>query len=106
MILKVVSEKASLAVSAIHEISEASSSQVLAIGEINQGLTQVSSVVQTNAATAEESSASSEEMAAQAEMLNQAVGKFSLSDGEPVINRYESPAFVTSAKIDYSSDKY
>lgn len=106
VILKVVSEKASLAVSAIHEISEASSSQVLAIEEINQGLTQVSSVVQTNAATAEESSASSEEMAAQAEMLNQAVGKFSLSDGEPVINRYESPAFVTSAKIDYSSDKY
>jgi len=106
VILKVVSEKASLAVSAIHEISEASSSQVLAIGEINQGLTQVSSVVQTNAATAEESSASSEEMAAQAEMLNQAVGRFSLSDDEPVINRFENPAFVTSAKIDYSSDKY
>ena len=95
-----------MAVSAIHEISEASSSQVLAIGEINQGLTQVSSVVQTNAATAEESSASSEEMAAQAEMLNQAVGRFSLSDDEPVINRFENPAFVTSAKIDYSSDKY
>lgn len=106
VILKVVSEKASLAVAAIHEIAEASSSQVLAIEEINQGLTQVSSVVQTNAATAEESSASSEEMAAQAEMLNQEVGKFRLSNGESVINRNESNTFSISEKIDYSSDKY
>ena len=76
LILKTVSEKAQLAVQAIHEIEASSSHQVNAISEINYSLSQVSSVVQNNAATAEESSASSEEMAAQAHMLQQEMGKF------------------------------
>ena len=45
---------------------------------INDGLMQVSSVVQMNAATAEENSATSEEMSAQAAMLNDEVSKFRL----------------------------
>ena len=63
---------------AIHEIEASSTEQAAAIEQINQGLSQVSSVVQTNAATAEESSASSEELAAQAQILNQEVNKFRL----------------------------
>ena len=76
LILKTVSEKAQLAVQAIHEIEASSSHQVNAISEINYNLSQVSSVVQNNAATAEESSASSEEMAALAHMLQLEMGKF------------------------------
>jgi methyl-accepting chemotaxis protein len=73
-----VSQKASLVGDAIHEIEASSTEQAAAIEQINQGLSQVSSVVQTNVATAEESSASSEELAAQAQILNQEVNKFRL----------------------------
>lgn len=77
--LKDVAVKSQLIVDVIHEIDMASSEQAASIGEVNQGLTQVSAVVQTNAATAEESSASSEELAAQAQMLKNEVSKFKLS---------------------------
>lgn len=73
-----VAEKAVLVEQAIREIEEASYNQVQVIEQINQGLSQVSSVVQNNAATAEESSSSSEELAAQAQMLQQEVGRFRL----------------------------
>ena len=79
--LQIASEKARLVAQAIGEIESASSKQALAIQQITQGLSQVSSVIQTTAATAEESSASSEELAAQAQNLKQEVGKFRLSDG-------------------------
>jgi methyl-accepting chemotaxis protein len=75
-----VSQKASLVGDAIHEIEASSTEQAAAIEQINQGLSQVSSVVQTNAATAEESSASSEELAAQAQILKQEVNKFQLKE--------------------------
>ncbi|WP_313071579.1 methyl-accepting chemotaxis protein [Lacrimispora sp.] len=75
-----VSQKASLVGDAIHEIEASSTEQAAAIEQINQGLSQVSSVVQTNAATAEESSASSEELAAQAQILKQEVHKFQLKE--------------------------
>lgn len=77
-ILSEVAEKTKLADQSIHKIEEASFSQAQSIEQINQGLFQVSSVVQTNAATAEESSASSEELAAQAKILQQEVEKFTL----------------------------
>jgi len=60
------------------KIEQASAEQAGAIEQIKQGLTQVSSVVQTNAATAEENSATSEEMSAQAATLREEVGKFKL----------------------------
>jgi methyl-accepting chemotaxis protein len=76
--LKDVALKSQLVVEVIGEIDKASSEQAVSIREINQGLTQVSAVVQTNAATAEESSASSEELAAQAQLLKNEVSKFTL----------------------------
>ncbi|MBU4539804.1 hypothetical protein [uncultured Acetobacterium sp.] len=42
------------------------------------GIEQVSQVVQTNSATAEESAASSEELSGQAELLMKMVGEFKL----------------------------
>jgi methyl-accepting chemotaxis protein len=77
-ILQNVEEKAKMVNESIVKIHQASSEQAVAIEQIKQGLTQVSSVVQTNAATAEENSATSEEMSAQAATLRQEVGKFRL----------------------------
>ena len=42
-------------------------------------MSQISSVVQTNSATAEESAAASEELNSQAKVLNGLVGKFKLN---------------------------
>lgn len=80
-ILQTVEEKAGMVNESIVKIHQASSEQAVAIEQIKQGLTQVSSVVQTNAATAEENSATSEEMSAQAATLRQEVGKFRLDAG-------------------------
>jgi methyl-accepting chemotaxis protein len=77
-VLQGVAEQAQFVEQAIRGIEESSSQQVQVIEQINQGLYQVSAVVQTNAATAEESSSSSEELAAQAQMLQQEVGRFRL----------------------------
>ena len=62
----------------VGEIAAASNEQATAITQINQAIAQVSEVVQTNSATAEESAAASEELSGQAEVMREAVGKFSL----------------------------
>ena len=62
----------------IAEIAQSSNEQAMGISQINTGLNQVSQVVQNNAATAEESAASSQELSGQAEMMKSMVGKFKL----------------------------
>jgi len=62
----------------ISEIAKSSNEQAMGIAQINTGLNQVSQVVQTNAATAEESAASSEELSGQAVMLKEMVSRFRL----------------------------
>ena len=62
------------------KIEQASAEQAGAIEQIQQGLSQVSAVVQSNAATAQVNSATSEEMSAQAATLREEVGKFKLAD--------------------------
>ena len=80
--LEEISRQAEQVNNAIVLVEQASSNQAEAIDQIMKGLSQVSDVVQTNAATAEESSASSEELAAQAQTLNVEVSKFHLSADE------------------------
>lgn len=77
-ILKGLADKADFLGQSMEKISNSSAEQVSAIQQINTGLTQVSSVVQTNAATAEESSASSEELAAQAQAMKDEISWISL----------------------------
>lgn len=77
-VLSEAGEKAKLISESIGHVERASIEQASAIEQITLGLSQVSSVVQNNAATAEESSASSEELAAQAQALQQEVSKFVL----------------------------
>lgn len=64
----------------IDKISQASNTQATSLGQVTQGVDQISSVVQTNSATAEESAAASEELSGQAQMLKNLVGRFKLRD--------------------------
>ncbi|MDL2233576.1 methyl-accepting chemotaxis protein [Ruminococcaceae bacterium OttesenSCG-928-L11] len=66
-------------VDSIAQINELSQKQTDAIHQITAGIGQLSQVVQSNAATAEESAASSEEMSAQAAVLDEAVQHFKLA---------------------------
>ena len=81
--LQGVASKAELVNDAMKQIELSSSEQARMIEQITQGLSQVYDVVQTNAATSEESSASSEELAAQALTLKEEIANFKLS-GEAV----------------------
>lgn len=80
----------------VEKIAEASSDQSVSIGQVTQGVEQISYVVQTNSATAEESAASSEELSAQAQMLKQLVGKFQLKGNSTKLDSF-SPVFGMSA---------
>lgn len=71
----------SKAATLVGEIAAASNEQATAIYQINKGIEQVSDVVQTNSATAEQSAAASEELSSQASMLKNMVGKFKLKGG-------------------------
>lgn len=66
------------AVALINEITQSSQEQATAIIQINQGIEQISSVVQTNASIAEESAAASEELSGQANILQEHVAIFNL----------------------------
>ncbi len=62
----------------IKKISDASKEQELAINRIRDGISQISTVVQSNSATSEESAAASEELASQAQLLKRLIGSFRL----------------------------
>ncbi|MGL5257579.1 MAG: methyl-accepting chemotaxis protein [Proteocatella sp.] len=65
-------------VATIGNIAESSQEQATAVSQINTGLEQISAVVHTNAATAEESAASSRELSNQSELLKDLVEKFEI----------------------------
>jgi len=65
----------------IGQISEASSAQAHSISQVTLGIDQISNVVQTNSATAQESAAASEELSSQSQMMKNLVNKFKLKDG-------------------------
>lgn len=66
----------------VDKISVASNEQASSVAQVTQGIDQISSVVQTNSATAEESAAASEELSGQAQMLKRLVSKFKLKKNE------------------------
>lgn len=76
--LSEVAKKAGLVEKSIQDIQTATAEQTMAIEHINQGLSEVSAAVQTNAATSQESSASSQELAVLAHTLQQELQKFIL----------------------------
>ena len=62
-------------------ISEQTNEQMRDVQQVTNGIDQISSVVQTNSATAEQSAAASEELSGQANLLKELVGRFTLSKG-------------------------
>jgi methyl-accepting chemotaxis protein len=79
-ILGEVSADTVVIIDGVTHIDNASVHQARAIEQVKEGLNQVSSVVQTNAATSEQNSAASEEMSAQADLLRSEIRKFKLKD--------------------------
>ncbi|MCI8580356.1 MAG: HAMP domain-containing protein [Dorea sp.] len=64
----------------VTEISKASVKQADSIGGISEGISQISSVVQTNSASSEESAAASEELSSQSQVLRDLLSKFKLKN--------------------------
>lgn len=76
-LLKVV-ESAQQIESNMQKITDASDMQAEGIQQLTVGIDQISSVIQTNSATAEESAAASEELFSQSNLLNSLVERFHL----------------------------
>jgi methyl-accepting chemotaxis protein len=66
----------------VQEVTATSAEQASGVKQINQAMLQVDHVTQRNAAAAEELSATSEEMAAQAEALRELTAFFRLANGD------------------------
>ena len=62
----------------VADIAAASQKQSSALQMLNQGVLQVSNVVQTNSSTAEESASASVELSAQADLLQETIAKFKI----------------------------
>lgn len=64
----------------ISNVSIASDEQAASISQITVAVDQISSVIQSNSATSEESAASAEELSAQAGLLQELIGKFTVAE--------------------------
>lgn len=60
----------------VRAVSEGSQTQAKSVGEVEQGVEQITTVVQTNSATSEESAATAEELSSQAVMMRQLIDQF------------------------------
>ncbi|MDO5095012.1 MAG: methyl-accepting chemotaxis protein [Peptostreptococcaceae bacterium] len=94
--------------SIVEVIAKSSHEQATTIDEISDGLSSISTVVQSNAATAEQSSAASEELSAQATMLYEEVKKFKLEETRNFINHNFTEAFseIQAAQINPPTTSY
>ncbi len=73
----------------INNIAESSNYQATAVAQINQGIGQVSQVVQTNSATSEECAAASEELSNQAVRMRDLLSIYKLNDSAVVARYHE-----------------
>ena len=77
-LMDTTAEGARAAVSIMDTISQETDNEAQAIKQVTVGIDQISSVVQTNSATAEQSAAASEELSGQANMLRELISGFKL----------------------------
>lgn len=80
--MDLVKTKAEGITNIISKISDASEDEARGIVQLSSGLDQISSVVQSNTATAEQSATASEELSGQANVLQDLVSKFQLKNEE------------------------
>jgi methyl-accepting chemotaxis protein len=83
--------KAEKADKTIQQIAKTSEEQSYAMTQITAGIEQISEVVQTNSANAEEGAAASRELSEQAQILKSLVGQFQLQEG----TRFSDPALFS-----------
>jgi len=76
----------------VGEIAAASNEQAQGVSQITQALGQIDQVTQQNTAHAEESASAAEELSSQAQLLQQLVSTFKLSDSGQ--NRTATPAYT------------
>jgi len=69
---------ASKVVEAVEQITKAAEEESEAIAQVTEGIDQISSVVQTNSATSEESAAASEQLSSQAALMKELLARFKL----------------------------
>lgn len=90
-------------------ITEANNIQAEGLSQVTLGIDQISSVIQTNSATAEESAAASEELFSQSSLLKSLVGRFRLkgmSAAPTTDNISKSAASDSVESYDSSYDSY
>lgn len=87
------------------KITESADLQAEGISQVTQGIDQISSVIQTNSATAEESAAASEELFSQSSLLKSLVGRFRLKGRSS--SMASQPAVSEPAAVEsYDSNVY
>ncbi|MDR1116737.1 MAG: methyl-accepting chemotaxis protein [Oscillospiraceae bacterium] len=84
--LSAVAEIAGANAVSMNAITQNSKNSSNAISEVTQGINQISTVVQGNSATSEQSAAAAEEMSSQAQMMSEMVSRFKLRGGSNVKN--------------------
>jgi len=84
----------------INNIAESSNYQATAVAQINQGIGQVSQVVQTNSATSEECAAASEELSNQAVRMRDMLSIYKLNESA-VVARYNE---LEEGEENYTTD--
>ncbi len=80
----------------IAQMGEASAEQSIAMDELTQGMSQISTVVQTNSASAEESAAASNEMNRLSDTLRELVSHFKLGDGYDALPPAGEPKSISA----------
>ncbi len=76
--LDATSQRAGLVMESVQQITKAAEEESEAIAQVTEGIDQISSVVQTNSATSEESAAASEELSSQAALMKELLARFKL----------------------------
>ncbi len=105
-LLRVV-ESAGVVADTVGKISQASEQQADSIIQVTLGVDQISSVVQTNSATAEQSAAASEELSGQAQMMQSLVGRFKLKKQAGTSETVQpAPQQAESGEVYSNSSKY
>jgi len=108
-LLKVVESADKIAVN-MAKITESADLQAEGISQVTQGIDQISSVIQTNSATAEESAAASEELFSQSSLLKSLVGRFRLKGrtssmvSQPAVSEPAADSFDSNVYDDSSFD--
>ena len=102
--LMLVSEMVDKVTGLSESIAETSNNQATATAQIDQALSQVSQVVQTNSATSQQCASASEELSGQIRGLEMQVSKFKLKGTEEIQQpsyalEYEEPKMIGSSGI-------